>query len=80
MDLPDQKVRPLTELMGTKPLDVMAVNGDAMPFDGWVEVSMDLLGNGDQDLSIQVPFLVSHMTLETTPRVQCHPRADKGTT
>lgn len=29
-----------------------------------VEVRMDRLGNGDPDLSIRVPFLVSLMTLE----------------
>lgn len=37
---------------------------DAIPFDGCVEVRMDLPGNGDPDLSIHVPFPVGHMTLE----------------
>ncbi|KAL6468412.1 hypothetical protein MHYP_G00240890 [Metynnis hypsauchen] len=64
MYLPDHTVRPLSELMGTKPLSVLAVNGETVPFDGWVEVTVNLPGNSDPDLSIQVPFLVGSMPLE----------------
>lgn len=53
-------MRPLSELMGAEGgLDVYAVNGDTIPFDGWVEVTVNILWNDSPNLSIQVPFLVS---------------------
>uniref|UniRef100_A0A3B1J7S5 ribonuclease H n=1 Tax=Astyanax mexicanus TaxID=7994 RepID=A0A3B1J7S5_ASTMX len=64
MYLPDHTVRPLSELMGTQPLNVLAVNGDTVPFDGWIEVTVNLPGNSDPNLSIQVPFLVGSRPLE----------------
>ncbi len=62
--LSDQHLRPLSELMGSKPLHVLAVNGDVLPFDGWVEATVNLPGNSDPQLAIQVPFLVGKMALE----------------
>ncbi len=50
--------------MGSKPLHVLAVNGDVLPFDGWVEATVNLPGNSDPQLAIQVPFLVGKMALE----------------
>lgn len=35
-----------------------------MPFEGWVELTVNLLGNDDLSLAIQVPFLVGKMPLE----------------
>lgn len=34
------------------------------PYDGWVEVVVNLQGNDDPDLSIRVPFLVSRLELD----------------
>ncbi|KAI2643775.1 Retrovirus-related Pol polyprotein from transposon 17.6 [Labeo rohita] len=62
--LPDQHLRPLSDLMGSKPLHVLAVNGDVLPFDGWVEATVNLPGNSDPQLAVQVPFLVGKMALE----------------
>ncbi len=41
-----------------------AVNGDSLPFDGWVALTVNLMGNEDPNLSITVPFLVSSLALE----------------
>ncbi len=41
-----------------------AVNGDSLPFDGWVAFTVNLMGNEDPNLSITVPFLVSSLALE----------------
>ncbi|XP_073805423.1 uncharacterized protein [Danio rerio] len=62
--LPDQHLRPLSDIMGSKPLHVLAVNGDVLPFDGWVEATVNLPGNSDPQLAVQVPFLVGKMALE----------------
>ena len=50
--LPGQQVRPLK-----------AVTGESVPYDGWVEVVVNLEGNNDPDLSIRVPFLVSRLKI-----------------
>lgn len=66
--LPDLDVRPLTELIelmeDKKTLEVYAVNGGLIPFDGWVIITLNLPGNEDPDLSVSVPFLVSSLPLE----------------
>ena len=61
--LPGQDIRPLSELMDNE-LNVSAVTGDEVPYDGWVEVVVNLQGNNDPDLSIRVPFLVSCLKLD----------------
>ncbi|ROL50013.1 hypothetical protein DPX16_5772 [Anabarilius grahami] len=45
-------------------LRVYVVNGDVLPFDGWVALTVNLMGNEDSNLSITVPFLVSSLALE----------------
>ncbi len=63
--LPDIEVRPLRDLLGCgNDLEVCAVNGDPIPFDGWTVITVNLLGNEDPSLSINVPFLVSKMPIE----------------
>lgn len=62
--LPSHHLRSLSELIGSRPLNVLAVNGDILPFDGWVEATVNLPGNSNPQLAIQVPFLVGRMTLE----------------
>lgn len=62
--LPDHKLRLLAELMGQKTLSVLAVNGEPLPYDGWMGVMVNLPNNSDPHLVIQVPFLVSSMPLD----------------
>ncbi|KAI4882368.1 hypothetical protein NFI96_008891, partial [Prochilodus magdalenae] len=63
--LPDLPVQPLTELIGgEEELAVYAISGDLIPFDGWVAIAVNLPGNEDPSLSINVPFLVSHHPIE----------------
>ncbi|KAJ8007710.1 hypothetical protein DPEC_G00096990 [Dallia pectoralis] len=63
--LPDTSVRPLSDIIGDEDeLRVYAVNGDVLPFDGWVALTVNLMGNEDPSLSITVPFLVSSLALE----------------
>ncbi len=46
--LPDIEVRPLRDLLGGgNDLEVCAVNGDPIPFDGWTVITVNLLGNED---------------------------------
>lgn len=35
------------------------MNGDVLPFDGWVALTVSLMGNENPNLSITVSFLVS---------------------
>lgn len=63
--LPDTPVRPLSDIIGDEEeLKVYAVNGDVLPFDGWVALTVNLMGNENPKLSITVPFLVSSLALE----------------
>ena len=50
------EVRPLRELLGcADDLEVYAVNGDLIPFDGWTVITVTFLGSEDTSLSINVP-------------------------
>ncbi|XP_061896494.1 uncharacterized protein LOC133645661 [Entelurus aequoreus] len=60
--IPNYAVRPLKELIEEN-LDVYAVNGQAIPYDGWVEFTVNPAGNDNPNLTIQVPFLVSQLSL-----------------
>lgn len=66
--LPDLDIHPLSELTEVKGdkelLQVYAVNGERLPFDGWVSITVNLPENEDPSLSITVPFLVSSLPLE----------------
>ncbi|KAL0150158.1 hypothetical protein M9458_054585 [Cirrhinus mrigala] len=48
----------------TQELEVRDVKNDVIPFHGWVEITLNLLGNEDPRLAIHVPFLVSRIGLE----------------
>lgn len=39
-----------------------AVNGQAVPYDGWVELTVTLAGHEDPNLTVQAPFLVSTLS------------------
>ncbi|KAL1261164.1 hypothetical protein QQF64_008991 [Cirrhinus molitorella] len=62
--LPHTKLRPLTEITDGQELEVRDVKKDLIPFHGWVEITLNLLGNEDPRLAIHVPFLVSRIGLE----------------
>ena len=63
--LPDLDIHPVSEIIEEiEELKVFAVNGDLVPFDGWVAIKINLPGNEDPSLSISVPFLVSTLPLE----------------
>ncbi|KAJ7991310.1 hypothetical protein DPEC_G00296000 [Dallia pectoralis] len=59
---PNQIVRPISELLD-EGLGVYAVTGHAVPYSGWVELTVNLAGNEDPNLTIQAPFLVSPLPL-----------------
>lgn len=59
--LPHRQIRPLSELIEDYDFEVFAANGEAIPYDGWVEVVVNLPGNDDPNFSIKVPFLVSQV-------------------
>lgn len=61
--LTQQELRPLSELLGDRELDLTAANGEPIPYDGWVELTFNLPGNDDPNLAIRVPFLVSCVSL-----------------
>lgn len=61
INLPDLKVHPISELLGDELLDLRAVNGSEIPFQGWVEVGLSLCdpkGNAAAENDVLVPFLV----------------------
>ena len=60
--IPNYTVRPLSELLEEE-LSVFAVTGHAVPYSRWVELTVNLAGNDDPNLTIQVPFLVSQLQL-----------------
>lgn len=60
--IPSYAVRSLQELLETD-LEVYAANGQPIPYDGWVELTVNLTGNDDPNLTVQAPFLVSQLPL-----------------
>lgn len=56
--IPNYTVRPLQGLLEEN-LNVYAVNGQAIPYDGWVELTVILTGNEVPNLTMQAHFLVS---------------------
>ncbi|KAI7789706.1 hypothetical protein IRJ41_001809 [Triplophysa rosa] len=62
--LPEQVLRPLSEIVNGGDFNVSAVNGEPLPFEGWVELTVNLPGNDDPSLVIRVPLLVGKIPLE----------------
>ena len=60
--VPHHTVRPLRELVDVD-LNVYGVTGHAIPYDGWVELTVNLTGNDDPNLTIPAPFLVSQLPM-----------------
>lgn len=62
--IPNHPVRLLEELLDSgESLNLCAVNGQSIPYDGWVELTVNLLGNDNPSLTMQVPFLVSQLPI-----------------
>ena len=60
--IPHHTVRPLRELVDVD-LNVYGVTGHAIPYDGWVELTVNLTGGDDPNLTIPAPFLVSQLPM-----------------
>lgn len=57
--LPNVKIHPLNSLLSDLTLDITAANGTAVPFEGWVEVLLEVLSENHGRVAILVPLLVS---------------------
>ena len=55
--IPNEQLRPLSELLGMGDLSLTAANGSPIPFDGWLDVSFQL--SAGQHHKIHVPVLVT---------------------
>lgn len=62
--LPDAPVRPLSEIFDEEELEIQAVNGGVLPFDGWILIAVSFSGNCTLSQSIMVPFLISSIAIE----------------
>lgn len=45
-------------------MKVCAVNGEPIPFDGWIPIMINLPGSEDPSLSINTPVLVSSLPMD----------------
>lgn len=62
--IPHYVVRTLQECLDPgESLDLCAVNGQSVPYDGWMELTVNLPGNDNPNITMQVPFLVSQLPL-----------------
>ncbi|CAI5670877.1 unnamed protein product [Oreochromis niloticus] len=58
-------MRPLSEIIEEiDELKVCAVNGETIPFDGWVPIMINLPGGEDPSLSVSTPVLVSTLSMD----------------
>ena len=61
--LPSMQLRPLKELLGSDDLTLSAANGSKIPFDGWLELDLQL--STDPGNKIAVPVLVTDAVQDT---------------
>ncbi|KAL9967536.1 hypothetical protein ACROYT_G025783 [Oculina patagonica] len=61
--LPGCNIQNIAELLGMDGLDLKAANGTDLPYEGWVELTFNLIEN-DLDHTVKVPFLVAKDTLD----------------
>ncbi|CAI5636989.1 unnamed protein product [Oreochromis niloticus] len=58
-------MRPLSEIIEEiDELKVCAVNGETIPFDGWVPIMINLPGGEDPSLSVSTPVLISTLPMD----------------
>lgn len=63
--LPNVKIQPLTSLFSDQPLKVTATNGTDVPFDGWIEVLLEITSSQYGSVSLYVPMLVSQQSVSS---------------
>ena len=61
--LPGCDIRDMTELLGMDGLDLKAANGTDLPYEGWVELTFNLIED-NSDHIVKVPFLVAKDSLD----------------
>lgn len=57
-ELPNVRVQPLEILLTDGPLEVSAANGTDVPFDGWIDVTLEIVSVNHGTVAVQVPMLV----------------------
>lgn len=55
------QIRPITDLLGETNFELKAANGMEIPYEGWIDVTLQLCNN---DKHISVPFLVSKLQMD----------------
>lgn len=63
--LPNVKIQPLETLLSDHPLKVIAANGTDVPFEGWIEVLLEVQSSKYGSAFLYVPMLVSQDKLST---------------
>lgn len=63
--LPNVKIQPLESLLSDHPLKVTAANGTDVPFEGWIEVLLEITSSLYGSVSLYVPMLVSQQSVST---------------
>jgi len=61
--LPGCDIRDIAELLGMDELDLKAPNGADLPYEGWVELTFNLIED-DFDHTVKVPFLIAKDSLD----------------
>ena len=61
--LPNVRIQPLESLFSEQPLEITAANGTNVPFDGWVDVELQVCSENYGHVNIQVPLLISSNSL-----------------
>ena len=56
--LPGCDIRDIAELVGMDGLELKAANGTDLPYEGWVELTFNLIED-DSDHTVTVPFLIA---------------------
>lgn len=63
--LPNVKIQPLESLLSDHPLKVTAANGTDVPFEGWIDVLLEITSAQHGSVSLYVPMLVSQQSIST---------------
>ncbi len=63
--LPNVRIQPLERLLPDHPLRVIAANGTDVPFDGWIEVLLEITSSKHGSVALYVPMLVSQESVSS---------------
>lgn len=63
--LPNVTIQPLESLLPEHPLKVTAANGREVPFDGWIEVLLEIKSLKYGSVALYVPLLVSQESVSS---------------